>query len=140
MGRYANTLARAGYAARMPAADTPELLLRSRVEDALLRDDPLELEPLVLELALHSTQREWAEACCAQLSRHRNARVRGNALAGFAHLARRFGQLDLHRVKRRVELALFDRHEYVRAQAESAATDLETYLCWQLERPETGAR
>lgn len=124
----------------MPSLDSAELRLRQRADDAILRDDPLELEALILELALRSTQREWAESCCAQLSRHRNALVRGNALAGFAHLARRFGQLDVHRVKRRVELALWDRHEYVRAQAESAASDLETYLCWKLERPHTDAR
>ncbi len=124
----------------MPAVDSGELRLQHRVEDAMLRDDPLELEALILELALRSTQREWAESCCAQLSRHRNALVRGNALAGFAQLARRFGQLDVHRVKRRVELALWDRHEYVRAQAESAACDLETFLCWKLERPSPDAR
>ncbi len=124
----------------MPGVSPEELALRRRVEDAFERDDPRELEPLVLELALQSAEREWAESCCAQLCRHRNAHVRGNALAGFAHLARRFGQLDLHRVKRRVEIALWDRHEYVRAQAESAADDLETFLCWKLERPEAAAR
>ena len=110
-----------------------QLAFRERVEDALLRDDPLELEPLILDVAHHSEEREWAEACCVQLARHRNAMVRGNAVAGFGHLAQRFGQLDRHRVQRRVVIALHDQSEYVRDQAQSAAEDLETYLRWEIE-------
>ncbi len=111
------------------------VLLRERVEDALLRDESIELEDLVLELSLHTEEREWAECCCAQLAKHRNAQVRGNALLGLGHLARRFGRLDPHRVKRLVQIGLFDRHEYVRRQAESAAADLEIFLSWQFEKP-----
>jgi hypothetical protein len=116
--------------------DAAELELERRVGAAIERDDPAELESAIEELAHHSSEREWAEACCTQLSRHRNAQVRGAAVAGFGHLARRFGQLDAHRVRPRVERALWDRHEFVRSQAESAACDLETYLGWRFERPE----
>ena len=104
-------------------------------ERALERDDPIELQRLVLEVALHSDSREWAECTCADLARHRNAHVRGNALLGFGHLARRFGALDRRRVQRLVEKGLFAHHEYVREQAESAAEDLETFLAWRFERP-----
>jgi hypothetical protein len=113
----------------------PEARLRERFEDAVERDDPLELQELILELALESGDRVWAECGCAQLARHRNAHVRGNAFLGFAHLARRFGELDRNRVKRLVEIGLFAHHEYVRAQAESAAEDLQTLLDWRFERP-----
>ena len=113
----------------------PEASLRERFEDAVERDDPLELQELVLELALESRDRIFAECGCAQLARHRNAHVRGNAFLGFAHLARRFGELDRNRVKRLVEIGLFAQHEYVRAQAESAAEDLQTLLDWRFERP-----
>lgn len=106
---------------------------REDVEEALLRDDPLELAPLITEVALSAEESDWAQACCVQLSRHRNAEVRGNAVMGFGHLARRFGQLDAHRVKRIVERARYDRHEYVRAQGQSAAEDLATFLAWQFE-------
>ena len=109
---------------------------RPRVEDALLRDDPGELEDLVLVVAIEGGDREWAECCCAQLAKHRNALVRGNALLGFGHIVRRFGRLDERRVKRLIELGLFDRHEYVREQAESAAQDLETFLSWRFDRPD----
>lgn len=109
--------------------------LRRRFEEALERDDPLELQDLVLEVALESGERLWAECSCAELARHRNANVRGNALAAFAHLARRFGALDRNRVKRLVEIGLYAHHEYVRGQAEAAAEDLETLLDWRFDRP-----
>lgn len=109
--------------------------LQQSFERARERDDPIELQQLVIEVALHADSREWAECTCADLARHRNAQVRGNALLGFGHLARRFGALDRRRVQRLVEIGLFSQHEYVRAQAESAAEDLETFLAWRFERP-----
>lgn len=109
--------------------------LQQSFERARERDDPIELQQLVIEVALHAESREWAECTCADLARHRNAQVRGNALLGFGHLARRFGALDRRRVQRLVEIGLFSQHEYVRAQAESAAEDLETFLAWRFERP-----
>ncbi len=111
-------------------------VFRERVESALERDDPLELMDLVLEVALDFPEPLWAETCCAQLARHRNAQVRGNAVLGFGHLARRFGRLDPQRVHRLVEIALHDRSDYVRLQASSAAEDLTTFLSWEFERPE----
>jgi hypothetical protein len=118
----------------------PDAGLRARFQDAVERDDPLELQDLVLELALESHDRIWAECGCAQLARHRNAHVRGNAFLGFAHLARRFGELDRNRVQRLIQIGLFAHHEYVRAQAESAAEDLQTLLDWRFERSRPAAR
>ena len=108
---------------------------REAVEDAIERDDAVELMGVTLEIAHGATDREWAQSCCIQLARHRNAQVRGNAVAAFGHLARRFGRLDPQRVWRIVEVALHDPSEYVRGQAESAAEDLATFLSWEFERP-----
>jgi hypothetical protein len=108
---------------------------RTAVEDALERDDPIELMDVAFEIALEAAEREWAQSCCIQLSRHRNAQVRGNAVAAFGHLARRFGRLDSQRVRRIVDVALHDPSDYVRGQAESAAEDLATFLDWEFERP-----
>jgi len=108
---------------------------RRRVEAAFDRDDPRELGDLALEIALDADEREWAQACCAELARHRNANVRGNALVGLGHLARRFGQLDPQRIKRAVSIGLWDRSDYVRKQAKSAAEDLATFLGWEFEEP-----
>ncbi len=112
-----------------------ETELQLSYERARERDDPIELQQLVLEVALHSESREWAECTCADLARHRNAHVRGNALLGFGHLARRFGALDRRRVQRLVEKGLYAHHEYIRAQATSASEDLETFLAWRFDRP-----
>jgi hypothetical protein len=108
---------------------------RTSVEDALERDDPIELMDVALDIALEAEERDWAQSCCIQLSRHRNAQVRGNAVAAFGHLARRFGRLDPQRVRRIVDVALHDPSHYVRSQAESAAEDLATFLEWEFERP-----
>ncbi len=110
---------------------------RERVEDALLRDDPIELMDVITEVALEAEPWDWAQACCVQLARHRNAMVRGNAVYGFGQLARRFGRLNPHLVKSLVERALHDRSEYVREQALSAADDLATFLAWDFERPKS---
>jgi hypothetical protein len=103
------------------------------VDLVLGRDDPVELMDWILELASEGGDRELAESCCVRLSRHRNAVVRGNAMLGFGHIARRFGRLDSNRVKRLVDSALHDGSEYVREQAMSAAEDLRTFLAWEFD-------
>lgn len=108
---------------------------RANVESELEFDDPIRLMDLVLEVALEAEDREWAQAVCVQLARHRSAEVRGNAVLAFGHLARRFGRLDPQRVRRLVDIALHDPSEYVRNQADSAADDLRTFLDWQFDRP-----
>ncbi len=102
-----------------------------RIEAALERDDSIELMDLIAQIALEESDRRFAENCCARLAKHRNAIVRGNAVLGFGHLARRFGQLDGRRIHRLVDVALHDQSDYVRTQAESAAQDLATFLAWE---------
>jgi len=114
----------------------PGAPVEERFESALLRDDPFELQDLIAEVALESEARVWAECCCAQLTKHRSAEVRGTALRGFGHLARRFGILDPHRVHRLIENGLHSQHEFIRCEAESAADDVETFLAWHFDRPE----
>jgi hypothetical protein len=117
------------------AGESLHEVFRVAVENAIERDDPIELMDVALDIALESGEREWAESCCVQLARHRSAQVRGNAVAAFGHLARRFGRLDPQRVRRVVDIALHDPSEYVRGQAESAAEDLTTFLDWEFQRP-----
>jgi len=121
--------------APQPVHAASQARFRQHMEAAIARDDPLELADAALEIALEAGDLEWAQSCCMQLARHRDAHVRGSALVGFGHLARRFGQLDPHRVKRIVENGLWDRNEHVRGQAHSAAEDLTTYLRWEFEGP-----
>jgi len=109
---------------------------RAHVEDALERDDPAELGDLALEIGLEGEPFEWAQSCCIQLARHRSARVRAGAMSGVGHLARRFGRLDPGRVRRLVQVALYDPSAAVRECAADAADDLRTFLGWELEHPE----
>ena len=108
---------------------------RARVEDAIDRDDPAELAELAPEVGIAGTPWEWAQSCCIELARHRSAGVRAGAIASFGHLARRFGRLDPGRVRRLIEVALFDPSAAVRARADDAAVDLLTFLGWEFERP-----
>ena len=118
-----------------PSATSPsaEAAFRRAAEDAIERDEAWELADLVLRIAQEAASREWAQSCCIQLSRHHSAEVRGNAVTGFGHLARRFGRVEPQGVRRRVEIALHDPSAYVRSQARSAALDLHTFLGWELE-------
>jgi hypothetical protein len=102
---------------------------------ALERDDPFELQEMVVQIALESEDSDWAEWACARLARHRNANVRGNALQSFGHLARRFGRLDPRRARPLIENGLHAHHEYVREQAASAADDVDAFLSWRVIRP-----
>jgi len=115
-----------------------EASFRKTAEAAIERDDAHELADLVLEIAQDATSWAWAQSCCLQLSRHHSAEVRGNAVMGFGHLARRFGRLEPQGVRRRVSVALHDPSAYVRAQASSAVLDLQTFLGWEFPPDEEG--
>jgi hypothetical protein len=106
---------------------------RARAESAIAQDEAESLRDVAREIGLEAADREWAQSCLIQLSRHRDAEVRGNALEGFGHLARRFGRLDPGRVRRIVGLALIDPSERVREKARSAAIDLKTFLRWEFD-------
>lgn len=63
-----------------------------------------------------------------------NDKLRGNAILGFGHLARRFGELDRALVEPLVAAGLRDPSGYVRSHAESAADDLSHFLGWHISR------
>lgn len=56
-------------------------------------------------------------------------------MLGFAHLARRFGELSEERVRPLVEAGLADSDTDVRGAADDAADDIEIYLKWRVTRP-----
>lgn len=112
----------------MPEYEEVPALTRVQVEAAIERDDPDELPSAVLSAALHSDDPEWAESVCRKLADHPHFNVRGNAILGFAHLARLHRRLDEAHVKPLVARALDDPSDYVRAQAEAAKDDLVHFL------------
>lgn len=104
------------------------------VEEAILRDDPEELLEAVLSAALHSDEPHWSENICLRLSNHKHFNVRGNAILGFAQIARIHGRLNENKVKPVIEAALNDESDYVRGQAIAAADDVEFFLKWEVAR------
>jgi len=101
---------------------------RDDAELSITRNNPDELAVVVLSVALNWDELSWAESFCFSLSVHANEFVRGNAILGLGHLARRFGRLDSPASKSAVTQALTDISEYVRGQADSAHDDLKQFL------------
>lgn len=106
--------------------DIPDLS-RSEVEAAVRDDDPEGLQVAVLAASLYHDP-VWAANLCLRLSTHADAGVRGNAILGLGHLARRGAPLDREQVRRAVENASTDEDPFVRGQAEAAADDIAHFL------------
>ena len=68
------------------------------------------------------------------IASHPHFNVRGNAVLGFSHLARRFGRLD-SAAREIIEAGLRDGDSYVRGHANAAADDVQHFLGWKVVRP-----
>ena len=110
----------------------PELS-HAEIEAAILRDNPNELLYAVLSAALYSEDSAWAEDVCVRLAAHEHFNVRGNAILGFAHIARIDKKLDEAKVNPLIESALEDESEYVRGQAEGTKDDIKHFLRWRFK-------
>jgi hypothetical protein len=112
--------------------DPIEPMSREDAERAAVSAEAAVVLRAVLAVALHDNELAWAEAYCERFARHPDPRVRGNAMLGFGHLARRFRQLDAGRVRPLLEAGLSDPDAFVRGQSEAAADDAEHFLGWRL--------
>ena len=103
---------------------------RSREEAELVmsRNQPSELLLVPISVSMYSEDLRWAETLCINLSNHPDATVRGNAILGFGHLARRFGTLNTEVIDPIVAAGLRDSEEYVRMQSSSAHDDIQHYV------------
>jgi len=111
----------------------------AEIEAALARGSLDELRRVALSASLYGAELDWAARVCLQLTRHADPVVRGNAILGFGHLARRFGRLDRSLVQPLIEAGLRDDDEHVRGQADCATDDVNQFLGWQIQRPYGGA-
>ncbi len=100
------------------------------IEKAVAESNANELSLMVLSVALYSEDFEYAENFCVQLSNHEHFNVRGNAIQGFAHIARIHRKLNKDKVKPIIEKALKDKNELVRGNANDAKDDTEIFLKW----------
>jgi hypothetical protein len=89
---------------------------------------PGELLYIPITVSMNPPDCDWAQAICAQLAKHEDPYVRGNAILGFGPLARVCGRLTLELVVPLVALGLTDADEYVRGQAHAAADDIYFFL------------
>ncbi|MEW6736808.1 MAG: hypothetical protein AB1489_36305 [Acidobacteriota bacterium] len=103
-------------------------------EAAINRDDPEELLYVPISVSMTAPDFQWAQSICIRLSSHRDFNVRGNAILGFGHLARRLYKLNKEIIKPIIEAALRDDDEFVRGQALLAAKDLRKFLKWRIKR------
>jgi hypothetical protein len=88
-----------------------------------------------IAVSLHKGDALLAERLCLSLATHEDVNVRGNAILGFGHLARRFRKFHHgETIKQIVEDALRDSDNFVCGQAVSAADDIEFFLHWKLNR------
>jgi hypothetical protein len=103
----------------------------SEIEEAIVRDEPSELLLAVLSADLYLEDSVSAEDICIRLSKHKHFNVRGNALLGFAHIARIHGKLDENKVEPLILDGMKDSDDYVRGHATDAREDVEHYLGWK---------
>jgi hypothetical protein len=86
-----------------------------------------ELPSILISVALYEENPELASAYCLSLVTHENENVRGNAVLGLGHIARRFGHLPTEAM-----VAIFsaqnDKSEYVRGHAYDAADDVQKFI------------
>ena len=102
----------------------------SDVEKALADNNAEALSLVVLSVALYSDDFEYAENFCVQLSNHEHFNVRGNAIQGFAHIARIHGRLNEEIIKPIIKKALKDENEFVLGNATDAKDDTKIFLKW----------
>lgn len=95
-------------------------------------DDYAALSEAVVSLALYDSDQAFCEQKFFELAKHDNEYVRGNAILGFGHLARRFGECSPE-VRELVITASRDKSDYVKGQSTSAIDDLTFFLGWQFD-------
>ena len=105
---------------------------RTELDNAIRQNNVDVLIRSVISIALYHEDAEWVAGVCKCLSKHANPTVRGNAILGFGHLARRFGSLDEATVKPIIERGLSEIDSYVNGQAWAAASDVTHILNWKV--------
>jgi hypothetical protein len=101
-------------------------------EAAISSGDYDSLAKQIISISLHEDDLVAAQNICARVAELSHPVVRGNAVLGFGHLARRSAILDKSLVSTLINKALNDADPYVRGQADAAAGDIEHYLGWRL--------
>lgn len=107
----------------------PDNLSHEAAEALAAGSDATALSKALVSLSLSDPDLRWTADFLLRLTHHSSPNVRGNALLGFGHLARRFRALpDRDAAAAAVKEGLADPDAFVRGQADSAADDLASFL------------
>ena len=107
-------------------------ITKKEADAAIERDDPDELLLVPIRVSMTHMDLDWSQEICLKLAEHQHPQVRGNAVLGFGHLARRFGKLNKSVVLPVIEAALAEADQIVVGQAWSAADDVTHFLGWNV--------
>ncbi len=87
------------------------------------------LSKALIALSLADPDLAWTTAFLLRFTTHASPNIRGNALLGFGHLARRFRSLPgAALVRAAIAAGLADGDAFVRGQADSASDDMASFL------------
>ena len=114
----------------MKYQDLPETTIRAAAE--LLESGAQEdAASAIVSVSLHNSDRAAIETLLLRAAASTSPLIRGNALVGFGHVARRFGSLDRQAVEPLICTGLIDPDPYVRGHANSAVDDVAQFLGWR---------
>ena len=115
--------------------ESPNAATLADVEALAERGHNDTLSAAIIGLALNDSDRNGVAALCRRLATHADEAVRGNAILGFGHLARRFRSLDdADAIAEIIRAGLADSSAWVRGQADAAADDFEQYTGLRVRR------
>jgi hypothetical protein len=106
---------------------TPRTPTRAELDAALDVDDVEALREMVVAVTALGDDPGLATNLVRRLITHEDEFVRGNAVLGVGHIARRFGSVTPDLLQK-VRAAAIDPSEHVRGHAASAADDLQMFL------------
>lgn len=111
------------------AVDPPCVVAHEQADAVARSGDVYALSRVAVSVALADDDLGWSTALLLSLARHENANVRGNALLGFGHLARRFRAIaSTAAVAAAITTGLADADAFVRGQADAAADDFQQFI------------
>jgi 3-methyladenine DNA glycosylase AlkC len=99
----------------------------SQINKFLENKDYENLAKELAGMAFYESDYDLALTTMIKFSNHENENVRGNAVLGFAHIARNHNKLSEAAFKI-VEKALRDKSSYVRGHADSAVSDIKVFI------------
>jgi hypothetical protein len=99
---------------------------RDEVERAFAGGDPDVLSRVLIAVAFHEPDWQWAQDRCLEALDHANPVVRGLAATCLAHVARIHKRLDLDRVRARLQT--LTRDPLAGSRATDALVDIERFM------------